>query len=123
MAQTRACRGSVAMVLFLFLQLFCSLLLRPNPLRREHYDLNVLSDPETEQTMESRCGGISPQEYKRLPASESASWICPSCFDAIKQLPFAEVSEIDTSYGSCSDTEQTLRENEDHNKTWRSFDT
>ena len=63
------------------------------------------------------------KEYKRLQASETASWICPPCLDEIKQLPFADVSEIDTSYSSCSDTDQTLNENEDHNNTWTSFDT
>lgn len=70
-----------------------------------------------------KCGGISPKELKRLQASETASWICPPCLDEIKQLPFADVSEIDTSYSSCSDTDQTLNENEDHNNTWTSFDT
>ena len=70
-----------------------------------------------------KCGGISPKECKRLQASETASWICPPCLDEIKQLPFADVSEIDSSYSSCSDTDQTLNENEDHNNTWTSFDT
>ena len=75
------------------------------------------------QRIHIKCGGISLKEYKRLQASGNGSWICPPCLDEIKQLPFADVSEIDTSHSSCSDTEQTLRENEDHNNTWTSFDT
>ena len=75
------------------------------------------------QRIHIKCSGISPKEYKRLQASGSVSWICPPCLDEIKQLPFADVSEIDTSHSSCSDTEQTLSENEDHNNTWTSFDT
>ena len=75
------------------------------------------------QRIHIKCRGISPKEYKRLQASRNGSWICPPCLDEIKQLPFADVSEIDTSHSSCSDTKQTLSENEDHNNTWMSFDT
>ena len=75
------------------------------------------------QQIHIKCGGISPKEYKWLQASETASWICPPCLDEIKQLPFADVSKIDTSYSSCSGTDQTLNKNEDHNNTWMSFDT
>ena len=75
------------------------------------------------QRIHIKCSGISPKEYKRLQASGSGSWICPPCLDDVKQLPFADVSEIDTSHSSCSDTEQTLSENEDHNNTLTSFDT
>lgn len=75
------------------------------------------------QRIHIKCGGISPKEYKRLQASGNGSWICPPCLDEIKQLPFADVSEIDTSHSSCSYTKQTLSENEDHNNTWTSFDT
>ena len=60
--------------------------------------------------------------YWQVPSLLNTSCICPPCLDEIRQLPFAEVSEIDTSYSSRSDTEQTLSENEDHNNTWTSFD-
>ena len=75
------------------------------------------------QRIHIKCGGISPKEYMQLQASGTASWICPLCLDEIKQLPFADVSDIVTSYSSCSDTEQTLSENENQNNTWMSFDT
>ena len=75
------------------------------------------------QRIHIKCGGISAKEYKRLQASGNGSWICLPCLDEIKQLPFADVSEIDTSHSSCSDTKETLSENEDHNNTWTSFDT
>ena len=45
-------------------------------------------------------GGISVKQYKEFDARQSFSWVCPPCLDILQQLPFANVSLVDSSLSS-----------------------
>ena len=61
-----------------------------------------------------KCGGVTPKEYKQFQSSNNYSWTCPPCLEQLKQLPFAEVSNIDSSHSSIDPNEEQ--------DTWSDFD-
>ena len=58
-------------------------------------------------------------EFDRIRVQSVKTWTCPCCLDQLKQLPFANESNSDTS-GRLSDTSDT--ENDSLFDTWSSFD-
>ena len=52
-----------------------------------------------------KCGGVSPKEYKMFQATKHFSWTCPTCIAMLHELPFANVSNIDSSLDCSSFTE------------------
>ena len=44
-----------------------------------------------------KCGGVTPSEYKWLQLLNNFAWSCPSCVNEFKSLPFAGVSNLDSS--------------------------
>ena len=49
-----------------------------------------------------RCGENLPREYRRLQATRDFHWTCPSCISILKSMPFADVSNLESSFSSCS---------------------
>ena len=45
-------------------------------------------------------GEISLREYRRLQNIQTFDWTCPSCISTLKTLPFADISNLDSSDGS-----------------------
>ena len=66
-----------------------------------------------------KCGKVKPIEFDRIRVQSVKTWTCPCCLDQLKQLPFANESNSDTS-GRLSDTSDT--ENDSLFDTWSSFD-
>ena len=49
-----------------------------------------------------RCGEVLPREYRQLQATRDFHWTCPSCISILKSMPFADVSNLESSFSSCS---------------------
>ena len=47
-----------------------------------------------------KCGEISLREYRRLQNKQNFDWTCPSCISTLRTLPFADISNLDSSDGS-----------------------
>ena len=47
-----------------------------------------------------KCGEISLREYRRLQNIQNFDWTCPSCISTLRTLPFADISNLDSSDGS-----------------------
>ena len=47
-----------------------------------------------------KCGEISLREYRRLQNIQNFDWTCPSCIPTLRTLPFADISNLDSSDGS-----------------------
>ena len=47
-----------------------------------------------------KCGEISLREYRRLQNIQNFDWTCPSCISTLRTLPFADISNLDSSVGS-----------------------
>ena len=43
---------------------------------------------------------ISLREYRRLQNIQNFDWTCPSCISSLRTLPFADISNLDSSDGS-----------------------
>ena len=67
-----------------------------------------------------KCGKVKATEIDRIRAQSVKTWTCPCCLDQLKQLPFANTSNFDTS-GRFSDTSDT--EDDSLFDPWSSFDT
>ena len=49
-----------------------------------------------------RCGEVLLCEYRQLQATRDFHWTCPSCISILKSMPFADVSNLESSFSSCS---------------------
>ena len=47
-----------------------------------------------------KCGEISLREYRRLQNIQNFDWTCPSGISTLRTLPFADISNLDSSDGS-----------------------
>lgn len=47
-----------------------------------------------------KCSEISLREYRRLQNIQNFDWTCPSCISNLRTLPFADISNLDSSDGS-----------------------
>jgi len=49
-----------------------------------------------------RCGEVLPREYRRLQATRDFHWTFPACISILKSMPFADVSNLESSFSCCS---------------------
>ena len=49
-----------------------------------------------------KCSGLTPLDLKRLEARGNYYWTCPPCLDQLRQLPFANINNLDSSYSLCT---------------------
>lgn len=56
-----------------------------------------------------KCGEISLLEYRRLQNIQTLHWTCPSCISTLRILPFADISNLDSSDGSLTSNGENSR--------------